>query len=58
METGNTTLGELIALFYDEYINLYGDPELASVATAASINELLQDEALAKSEPVLEADAA
>lgn len=35
------TLGELITLFYEEYLERYGDEELASVATAASINELL-----------------
>ena len=45
MATANTTLGELITLFYDEYMALYGDPELASVATAASVNELLIEEA-------------
>lgn len=36
-----TTLGDLIALFYREYLDLYGDEELASLATAASINDLL-----------------
>jgi len=35
------TLGDLIALFYEEYLALYGDEELASVAAAATINELL-----------------
>ena len=36
-----TTLGEIIALFYEEFLALYGDEELASVATAATINDLL-----------------
>lgn len=36
-----TTLGELIHLFYEEYLALYGDPELAAVAAAASVNDLL-----------------
>ncbi|MBW1877881.1 MAG: hypothetical protein JRI25_17805 [Deltaproteobacteria bacterium] len=43
MENKQTTLGELISLFYEEYLSLYGDSELASVATAATINELLQE---------------
>lgn len=38
-----TTLGDLITLFYDEYMALYGDEDLAAVAAAASINELLMD---------------
>lgn len=46
MATTNTTLGELISLFYDEYLALYGDKDLASVATAATVNELLIEEAL------------
>ena len=34
-------LGDLISLFYQEFLKMYGDEELASVATAAVINELL-----------------
>ena len=36
-----TNLGELISSFYEEFLSLYGDEELASVATAAVINDLL-----------------
>ena len=36
-------LGDLINLFYQEYLALYGDEELASVAAAATINEMLAD---------------
>ena len=36
-------LGDLINLFYQEYLALYGDEELASVAAAATINEMLSD---------------
>ncbi len=43
--TLNANLGELISLFYDEFMELYGDPELASVATAAVINDLLAEAA-------------
>jgi len=40
-ETTHTTLGELIASVYAEFLELYGDEELASVATAAVINDML-----------------
>jgi hypothetical protein len=35
-----TNLGELIDTLYAEFLKLYGDEDLASVATAAAINEL------------------
>ena len=42
MNKGTTaTLGELITVLYDEFMALYGDEELASVAVAATINDLL-----------------
>lgn len=37
----NTNLGELISAIYEEFLAQYGDEELASVATAAVINDLL-----------------
>ena len=40
-ETTQTTLGDPIALVYNEFMELYGDEELASVATAAVINDML-----------------
>ena len=36
-----TTIGELINTVYESFMELYGDEELASVATAAVINDLL-----------------
>ncbi len=39
--TIDTNLGELISVVYTEFLVQYGDPELASVATAAVINDLL-----------------
>lgn len=36
-----TNLGELITTIYEEFLALYGDEELASVATAAVIHDLL-----------------
>lgn len=37
----DTNLGDLISMFYDEFVAMYGDEELASVATAAAINDIL-----------------
>ena len=36
-----TNLGELISETYLGFLEVYADPELASVATAAFINDLL-----------------
>ena len=38
------SLGDLISKLYEEYLTLYNDPDMAAVATAASINELLSQE--------------
>ena len=40
----NTSIGELISLFYQEFLELYGDEELASVAAATVITDLLTTE--------------
>ena len=40
----NTNIGELISLFYQEFLALYGDPEIASVAASTVITELLSAE--------------
>ena len=45
MPTPEPNLTDLITLFYDEYLALYGDEELASVAAAATINDILADRA-------------
>lgn len=45
MATNTVNLSDLITLFYDEYLALYGDEELASVAAAATINDILADRA-------------
>ena len=42
-------LGDLINLFYREFLAVYGDEELASVAAAATINELLAESSVANS---------
>lgn len=39
--TQNMTLGELISTIYEEFLAMYGDEELASVAAAAVINDLI-----------------
>lgn len=36
-----TTLGELISTLYDEFLAIYADEDLASVATAAAVNNML-----------------
>ncbi len=43
MQNEHTNIGELISIFYARFMELYGDEELASVATAAVINDLLAD---------------
>jgi hypothetical protein len=47
-------LGDLIGLFYQEFLTLYGDEELASVAAAATINEILMEK-IQRASPVVEA---
>lgn len=37
----STTLGELITTLYAHFLEEYGDEDLASVATAAVVNDLL-----------------
>ena len=48
-------LGEIIAQLYEEFLDAYGNEDLASVATAASVIRLLAD---AVEPERLEADAA
>lgn len=59
-ENRTASLGELITLLYDEYMEIYNDEELASVATAATINDLLMESAAhSRGDPLVrEADAA
>ncbi|MFT6145821.1 MAG: hypothetical protein ACJATT_002332 [Myxococcota bacterium] len=53
--TTQTNIGELITLFYDEYLALYGDPDVASVAAAATINDLLSEDCYVEEEPLANA---
>jgi len=39
--TRQTDIGELISLFYAQFLEMYGDEDIASVATAAVINDML-----------------
>lgn len=39
-----STLGDLITTCYAEFLAMYGDEELASLATAAVVNDLLLEE--------------
>ena len=55
----HTTLGELISMLYDEYMEIYGDEDLAAVATAATINDLIGEGHASRGDPrAAEADAA
>lgn len=36
------SLGDLISLFYEQFLALYGDEDIASVAAAATINDMLK----------------
>ena len=42
-----TNFGQLITELYRSYLDLYKDEELAAVATAATINEILSEQAQA-----------
>lgn len=39
-----TTIGELISIFYEQFMEMYDDEELAAVAVAAVINKILSKE--------------
>jgi hypothetical protein len=41
MASPSTSLGDIIQQVYAEFLARYGDEELASVATAAVVNDLL-----------------
>ena len=43
MTASKLNLGDLITLFYEEYLALYGDEDMASVAAAATINDILAE---------------
>lgn len=40
-QTTPTTLGDLILALYEQYQEVYTDDDLAAVAAAATVNELL-----------------
>jgi hypothetical protein len=46
-ETIQTNLGDLISTFYAEFLDEYGDPDVAAVAAAATINDLFVEGAFA-----------
>lgn len=52
------SLADLITTLYDEYLALYGDKELASVAAAATINDILAERAQAKTARARQSEAA
>jgi len=57
MTHNQPNLGDLISLIYDEYLGLYGDEDIAAVAAAATINDMIVAAETVALEPV-QADAA
>lgn len=57
-QTTTVSLADLITTIYDEYLALYGDKELASVAAAATINDILAERAQSKAQRVRQSEAA
>ena len=57
-QTTTVSLADLITTIYDEYLALYGDKELASVAAAATINDILAERAQSQSQRALQVQAA
>ncbi|KKU40576.1 MAG: hypothetical protein UX57_C0014G0021 [Candidatus Uhrbacteria bacterium GW2011_GWE2_46_68] len=52
----NVSLGDFVAVFYEEFLALYGDEEMAAVAAAGAINELMAvgaEEEIPSEEPVV-----
>lgn len=43
MPVESSSLGDVISKLYEHFMVVYGDEELASVATAAAINDLLAE---------------
>lgn len=39
----HTSLGDLINVLYEEFLAVYGDPDIASVAAAATINDMIAE---------------
>ncbi len=48
-ETCTANVGDLVSLFYEEYFALYGDEELASLAAAATVNDILCEQEVGRS---------
>ena len=54
-----TSLGDLIDVLYEQYMELYNDEDLASVAAAATINDMIAEAvAPSRGSPALEAEHA
>ena len=43
-QTIDISLGDLINVLYEEYLELYGDEDIASVAAAATINDMIAEQ--------------
>lgn len=56
-ETLHTDLGALIDVLYQQYLEAWGDPDLASVAAAATVNDMITETLMVKT-PKLPSDQA
>lgn len=56
--TDTVSLADLISVLYDEYFAIYGDEDIASVAAAATVNDILAERARCASDPPRQEQAA
>lgn len=42
--SNNATLGDLVSVFYEEFLALYGDEERAATEAAATVIDLLESD--------------
>ncbi len=47
MRHDHLDLGSLISALYEEFLEIYGDEDIAAVATAATVQDLLAEAAMA-----------
>ena len=58
MNQTTISLADLISLVYEEFLAIYEDEDLASVAAAATINDILAERAMKAATPSREVVAA
>ena len=48
-KTRSANVGDLVSLFFEDYFALYGDEELAALAAAATVNDILCEQEAGRS---------